>query len=131
MTSQPSEREERLEEALCRIQQWADAYPTAIFPVPDDGYMQRAHDVLKAHGMTVDRISADAMRHALYGIGRIARAALKEKPQMPDSEKPATVLCPKCGSPPPSLSGCMADDCPTQEIIGAMCRKTNEEGKNS
>lgn len=73
-----TDREDRLEEALYRIQQWADAYPTTVFPVPDDDYMQRAHEVLKAHGMTVDRISADAMRHVLHGIGRIARAALKE-----------------------------------------------------
>jgi len=33
-----------------------------------------------------------------------------------------TVLCPKCGAPPPSLSGCMADDCPSQEILEAMCK---------
>lgn len=71
------ERSEVMEEALDRIAKWADAYPTDIFPVPDDGYCQKAHEVLKAHGMTVDRISADAMRHALRGVGRIARAALK------------------------------------------------------
>lgn len=77
--NQTTAREERLEEALWRIAQWADAYPTQVFPVPDDDYCQKAHEVLKAHGMTIDRIAADSMRHALYGVGRIARAALKEK----------------------------------------------------
>jgi hypothetical protein len=71
-----TDREELLIEALERIAQWADAYPLSVFPAPDDDYMKRAHEVLKAHGMTIDRISADAMRHVLYGVGRIARAAL-------------------------------------------------------
>ena len=78
MSDGKTAREERLQEALERIAQWADAYPTDIFPEVDDGHMQRAHELLTAHGMTVDRISADAMRHALRGVGRIARAALKE-----------------------------------------------------
>ena len=38
------------------------------------------------------------------------------------ANNPTTVLCPKCGSPPPSVSGCMADDCPTQEIADLMCQ---------
>lgn len=75
-----TEREAILIEALERIAFWANAYPTHIFPVPDDDYCQRAHEVLKAHGMTIDRIAADSMRHALYGVGRIARAALKDAP---------------------------------------------------
>jgi hypothetical protein len=82
--NQLTAREERLTEAMGRIAQWAGAYPTTVFPVPDDDYMQRAHEVLKAHGMTIDRISADAMRHVLYGIGRIARAALKEDQHAPE-----------------------------------------------
>ena len=73
----PTAREAALIEALERITTWANAYPTKIFPALDDDYYQRAHKVLKAHDMTVDRISADAMRHALQGVGRIARAALK------------------------------------------------------
>jgi len=77
MSEDLEDRLDVLTEALERIANWADAYPTAVFPVPGDDYMQRAHEVLKANGMTVDRISADAMRHALHGVGRIARAALK------------------------------------------------------
>lgn len=69
---------EALREALHRILKWADAYPGSIFPPVDSAYLQRAHEVLTAHGMTVDRISADAMRHCLVGVGRIARAALKD-----------------------------------------------------
>ena len=70
---------EKYEEALQRIVDWAGAYPTDIFPVPDDDYLNRAHEVLAANGMTLDRISADAMRHCLHGIGRIARAALPKR----------------------------------------------------
>lgn len=77
LSDEAVEREEQLAEALQRIVQWADAYPTDIFPEPDDDYFRRAHEVLKANGMTIDRISADAMRHALKGVGRIARGALK------------------------------------------------------
>lgn len=75
---EPTEREETLTEALERIAQWAAAYPTDIFPKMDDGYAKRAHEVLTANGMTIDRISADAIRHALRGIGRIARGALND-----------------------------------------------------
>jgi hypothetical protein len=63
----------KLEAALQRIVQWSEAYPLAIFPEPD---IKRAHEVLKAHGMTVDAISASAMRHVISGVGKIARDAL-------------------------------------------------------
>jgi len=66
------------QEALWRIKQWADAYPTDIFPEADSDYLKRAHQALKAHGMTIDRISASTMRHCLKGVGDIARAAVKE-----------------------------------------------------
>ena len=68
-----TDRIEKLEEALQRILQWSEAYPLAIFPEPD---LQRAHEVLKANGMTVDAISASAMRHVIIGVGKIAREAL-------------------------------------------------------
>ena len=71
------ERIEDLEEALQRIQQWAEAYPTNIFKPMDDGYAKKAHEILLVHGMKIDRISADAMRHCLKGVGRIARGALE------------------------------------------------------
>jgi hypothetical protein len=67
-------REERLEHALRDIVKWAEAYPLEVFPEPD---LKRAHEVLKAHGMTLDAISAYAMRHVLKGARRIAVEALK------------------------------------------------------
>jgi hypothetical protein len=70
------ERCDDLEEALTRIMLWADAYPQDIFHVPDAAELKRAHEVLKANGMTIDAISAHAMRHALQGVGEIARGIL-------------------------------------------------------
>lgn len=65
---------ERLEEALERIQNWVNAYPLTVFPKPD---LKKAHQVLKEAGMTLDAISADAMRHVLDGIKDIVEQALK------------------------------------------------------
>jgi hypothetical protein len=67
---------ERLEEALRCIDDWSRAYPLSVFPKPD---LARAAQVLKAHGMTLDAISAHAMRHCVEGVGKIARAALDRK----------------------------------------------------
>ena len=72
-----SEREERLEEALQRIAQWADAYPLAVFPEVDQAYYRKAAEVLAENGMTIDRLSANAMRHVIEGAGKIAKDALK------------------------------------------------------
>ena len=69
--------EDRLDElidALQQIQSWADAYPVGIFPEPD---MKRAAELLSAGGITLDAVSASNMRHALKGVGEIARKALK------------------------------------------------------
>jgi hypothetical protein len=59
-----------LREALHQIAQWSEAYPTAVFP-------EVAARVLKRSGLSLDAISAHAMRHALDGVGHIAKAALK------------------------------------------------------
>lgn len=67
------EREQRLEEALQRIAQWADAYPLRAFPEPD---MARVAGVLKAAGLSLDAVSASNMRHVAEGVGKIAREAL-------------------------------------------------------
>ena len=69
---------ERLQEALWRIKKWSEAYPTDIFIEPD---FAKAHEVLTAAGMTLDAISAHAMRHVVKGVGEIARAALKDAAQ--------------------------------------------------
>lgn len=64
---------ERYEEALIRIQQWAEAYPVGIFPEPD---LKRARELLEAGGMTLDAVSASNMRHVLNGIKDIVAASL-------------------------------------------------------
>ena len=67
---------EQYRDALRRIEEWSQAYPLAIFPKPD---LHRAHQLLQAGGMTIDSISADAMRHVVEGVGKIARAALSSE----------------------------------------------------
>jgi hypothetical protein len=66
-------RLERAHVALQEIARWSEAYPLDIFPEPD---FAKAHQVLKANGMTIDAISASAVRHAIEGVGKIARNAL-------------------------------------------------------
>jgi hypothetical protein len=68
---------ERLTEAHERIVEWSRAYPLAIFPEPD---LKKARELLEAGGMTLDAISAHAMRHVVEGVGQISRAALEPKP---------------------------------------------------
>lgn len=70
------ERCEELEEALLRIAQWSEAYPTDIFHEPSPEECQKAHKLLAANGMTIDAFSASMGRHCLRGIGKIARGAL-------------------------------------------------------
>lgn len=71
-----TDREEELADALTRIKQWCDAYPLDIFPEPN---WTAAAEVLRAHGMTLDAISASNMRHALRGVAAIADEALGSK----------------------------------------------------
>lgn len=66
---------EKKQEALERIQTWSKAYPLTAFPKPD---LKKAHKVLKAAGMTLDAISADAMHHVLDGVKDIVDEALKK-----------------------------------------------------
>lgn len=67
------ESNERMEKSLHDIEAWARAYPLTVFPEPD---MKKAAEVLRMHGMTVDAISASAMRHVLDGIINIVRDGL-------------------------------------------------------
>lgn len=53
---------------------WAEAYPLDVFPAPD---LARARVALEAAGMSLDAISASAMRHVIAGVGKIAREALE------------------------------------------------------
>jgi hypothetical protein len=67
-------KNDKFEKALVRIDIWAKAYPLEAFPKPD---LKKAAKVLKATGMTLDAISADAMRHVLNGVKDITKKALK------------------------------------------------------
>jgi glutamate synthase domain-containing protein 2 len=64
---------ERLTKALERLERWANAYPTQVFPKPD---LKKAHKVLKSAGMSLGAINADAMRHVLEGVKEIVKQAL-------------------------------------------------------
>jgi hypothetical protein len=68
-------RVEELKEELQRIVRWGEAYPLDVFPEPD---LKRARELLEAGGMTLDAVSASAMRCVVTGVSKIARAALKD-----------------------------------------------------
>ncbi len=60
-------------DALEQIDSWSKAYPLTVFPKPD---LKKARVLLEAGGMTLDSLSADAMRHVVEGVGKIASDAL-------------------------------------------------------
>ena len=64
---------ERYVDVLERIVDWSRAYPIAAFPEPD---LKKAHETLKANGMTLDAIIASAMRHVVTEVGKMAKDAL-------------------------------------------------------
>lgn len=66
-------RGDALADALKTIIVWADAYPLDVFPEPD---LDVARQLLEAGGLTLDAVSASAMRHCLEGVRRIAQEAL-------------------------------------------------------
>jgi hypothetical protein len=64
----------RLRGKVKEIQAWANDYSLETFPKPD---LQKAAEVLKAAGMTLDSVSADNMRQILDDIKNIVGQALK------------------------------------------------------
>lgn len=54
------------------VEQWAEAYPLDMFPKPD---LHKAREVLSAAGLSLDCISADAMRHVITRVRDRMRAA--------------------------------------------------------
>jgi len=59
---------ENISEKFHQITNWCKAYPLQVFPEPD---MKKAHELLKVGGITIDSVSAYAMRHVLVGIQKI------------------------------------------------------------
>ena len=64
---------ERLTHALTEIERWSRAYPLKAFPEPN---LRKAADLLRAGGITLDAVSASAIRHVIEVVGKIARDAL-------------------------------------------------------
>jgi hypothetical protein len=50
---------------LERIEQWANAYPLDIFPEPG---MDKVRQALDKAGITIDSVSASAMRHVITQV---------------------------------------------------------------
>ena len=63
---------ERLDHALDLVLQWVEAYPLDVFPEPD---WKQVRALLEAGGITLDSVSAGAMRRVVDGIQRIVREA--------------------------------------------------------
>jgi hypothetical protein len=70
-----ADRNEQLRVALHQIYTWSKAYPLSVFPEPD---LSRARELLEAGGITLDAVSASAMRHVIEGVGDIAGRALEK-----------------------------------------------------
>ena len=79
-----------LQEKIHKIKIWINAYPLSVFPEPD---FQKAHKVLKQHGMTLDAISASNMRHVLEGSKNIIET--DNQPLEPTGEGQCTTGKPK------------------------------------
>ncbi len=59
------QRVEDLEEMLDKLRAWAEFYPLDIFPEPD---MKEVANALRVVGITLDSVSASAMRHVLTQV---------------------------------------------------------------
>ena len=59
---------------LEEIERWSHAYPIKVFPEPD---LKLAARRLLAGGVTLDAVSASAMRHVVTEVGEMARCALE------------------------------------------------------
>lgn len=58
------------------IKNWCEAYPIDVFPQPD---FKKAHEVLKANGMTLDAISASNIKHVITQVQKMIDAAIKAR----------------------------------------------------
>jgi len=67
---------DRYEDALRKIENWANAYPLKVFPEPD---FNKVRKLLKDGGISLDAVSASNMRHVIKGVKDIVAQALKEQ----------------------------------------------------
>lgn len=67
---------EHYDDLFEQIKNWCEAYPISVFPEPDFG---KAHEVLKANGMTLDAISASNMKHVITQVQKMIDAAIRAR----------------------------------------------------
>ena len=72
-----TEREERLEDALLRIKQWAEAYPVTVFKPLSEEDLRVANTVLKVANIDIGALHAGWARHILKGITEICDKGLE------------------------------------------------------
>jgi hypothetical protein len=75
--SMGEDRIEKLEAALLRIKQWAEAYPVEIFRPLTEEQIRYAGALLKERDIDMGALHASWARHILDGIGDIVRDALE------------------------------------------------------
>jgi hypothetical protein len=75
MEAPMSEREQLFEEALRRLLLWSNVYSRDVFPEPD---WEKAEELLKAGGISLDVIRLHCMRRVMERVSQIAREALDE-----------------------------------------------------
>ena len=74
-----AERErEHYDDLFHKIKDWCEAYPISVFPEPD---FKKAHEVLKANGMTLDSISASNMKHVITQVQKMIDLAIRARGQ--------------------------------------------------
>jgi hypothetical protein len=73
------DRADRQEEALLRIKQWAEAYPTKTFKPVTIEDLRHADFALRAIGIDMGALHAAWARHILNGISEICNDAMKEE----------------------------------------------------
>jgi hypothetical protein len=92
LCDEAANRIERLEDALRIIAAWSEAYPLKVFPEPD---LLKVRELLEAGGITLDSVSAHAMRHVVESVGKIAVKALA--PSITEPQAAPEPRCARCG----------------------------------
>ena len=69
---------EHYDDLFHKIKDWCEAYPISVFPEPD---FKKAHEVLKANGMTLDAISASNMKHVITQVQKMIDSAIRARGQ--------------------------------------------------
>jgi hypothetical protein len=67
---------EHYDDLFAHIKGWCEAYPISVFPEPD---FKKAHEVLKANGMTLDAISASNMKQVITQVQKMIDAAIRAR----------------------------------------------------